>query len=90
MARHSGASTWSGLLLSECRCCSAAPCSQGLDALTAFSSAAAVFFANSAWAQGSIILLTLTLYLYQFHKCACLPCAVSLGSLCCATQGPTA
>lgn len=29
---------------------------------------AAVFFANSAWYQGSILLVTTTLYLYEFHK----------------------
>jgi hypothetical protein len=36
---------------------------------------AAVFFANSAWYQGSIVLITLTIYLYQFHKA----CVVQFG-----------
>jgi hypothetical protein len=40
-----------------------------------------VFFANSAWAQGSIILLTLTLYLYQFHKCVYLTSSSLLDTL---------
>jgi len=29
---------------------------------------AATFFANSAWTQGTIMLVTLTIYLYEFHK----------------------